>query len=530
MLRTVRSKITLLAVAALVLSLGISLPLEVLAGRRNSQVVAQREFVADITELAPAIGALQGQPEAGRLLSVLFRRLARSEELYILDSTGAVLTSTVPGIEGRPLREIARTLPQDSTNLLAQGGPSVIRSVPARGGIATEVFAPLGGGNTLLAVLPPQASGALQHALLYHTVPPLLLGVLLLAGLLWLGLNRLVMKPLGLLAASSRNVASGDDEAAGMIPSELIPGDDVGEVLVLRNRMLQRLWEGRRRLEDQLNQRTFELEVTHRVSGQIGHYGTDQELLKEVLMRLNPVVSWDAVGGFLVEAGRARVWAQGRGRVTPEVAARIGGWLEEACRTGGCDHLPVLRSLWETTTWSVVGPTGPTVDAVGSHLSFPLQVAEGFAGAVVLCSVQPNAYAGHHQRIIRDVLEQGLGAVGRVRRLVAVQARELESVLHGMNLGVAILDEHGEITYINRMGMQRLARLEKPGKLAAAQWKRSEVLSSLLAAPGFDGSPDGASRAVVLGPLRITLAPFTGNPDSAPGGSLVLIEETSRSS
>ena len=316
-MRTIRSKVILLGVGALVRSLGISVPLELLAGRRDSQLVAHQEFVRDITELLPAIDTLQANPEAGRLLQALFSRLGRAQELFILNSGGRILTSTEAGMEGKLLREIRRPLPPDAGARLATTGAPTSRTVPSRGGSYLEVFAPLSGRNTLLAVLSPQVSTSLRHVLLYHTIPPLLLGVLLLVGIFWLGLNRLIMRPLRLLARSSETVMAGEDENAGIIPAELIPGDDMGEVLRLRNLMLQRLQATRRRLEDELNQRTFELEVSHHLSGQIGYHGTHQDLLQEVLVRLKQVVSWEVAAGFLVEAGQARVWAQ---------SPACGGW------------------------------------------------------------------------------------------------------------------------------------------------------------------------------------------------------------
>jgi PAS domain-containing protein len=522
-LRTIRSKITILGIGALVLSLGISLPLEMLAGSRDSQVVARQESAADVVELAPAIDVLEANPDSAKLLGALFARLGRTEELYILDRAGRILTSTVDGARGKFLHEIRRPLPPDVDALLALTGPSAARTISSRAGTFTEVFARLGGGNTLLAVLSPQASAALRHVLLYHTIPPLFVGVLVLVGALWLGLNRLIMKPLRLLAESSERVVSQGEENAGIIPAELIPGDDVGEVLRLRNLMLQRLRSARRRLEEQLNQRTFELEVTHHLSGQIGHFSTDQELLEEVLVQLKPVVSWEVAAGFLVEAGQARVWARSQRPVSPEAVAQLESWLEQACLPEGASHVPVLRSLWESTGWQVSEPEGAVVDRLASCLAFPLQVDGGYVGAVVLCSVRTNAYAGHHHRIIRDVLEQGLGAVGRIRRLVAVQGRRLETVLQSMSLGVLILDPQGEITYINRKGTQHLARLEEPGETVGTHWRRSGVLAGLIGEDG--GSPDVRCRITAGGTLRVTLAPFTAESDEIRGGHLVMIEE-----
>jgi PAS domain-containing protein len=525
MLRTIRSKVILLGVGALVVSLGISLPLELLAGRRDSQLVAGQEFARDISELVPAIDGLQSNPTAARLLKAVFTRLGRTEELYVLDPAGKVLISTVDGTEGRHLKDIPRPLPPDAGALLASPGLPVTRTVPSRAGSVTEVFARLGSGDTLFAVLSPQAAASLRHVLLFHTIPPLLLGVLLLVGVYWMGVNRLIMKPLRLLAASSERVVSRDDETAGIIPPELIPGDDFGEVLRLRNLMLNRLRESRLRLQDQLHQRTFELEVTHHLSGHLGYYSTYQELLQEVLVQLDPVVSWEVAAGFLIEAGQARVWMRSQFPVSPAAAEQLRRWLEEACLPIGSEQVPVLRSLWESAAWTVRDPDGPPIDGLASRLAFPLQVEGSFVGAVVLGSVRANAYTGHHQRIIRDVLEQGLAAVGRIRRLVAAQARRLEAVLQCMSVGVLLLGSEGDITYINRRGAEYLARLEEPGETGGGHWRQSPALAGLFGSDGPGGSLEVRSRGAPSATLRVTVAPFAADSKEIRDGHMVIIEE-----
>jgi PAS domain-containing protein len=532
LLHTVRSKIILLGVAALALSLGIALPLELLAGRQDSQLATRRQLDADVAELVPVLDVLRSDPQGPDLVDALFRRLGRTEELYILDSRGNVLFATTPGSPGRPHGEVRVPLPEDAPALLELSGPPVTRSVPSSGSRSyTEIFAPLGGGDTLLAVSSPGASVRLRHLLLFHTVPPLLLAVLLLGATVWIGLNRLIMRPLGLLSDSARRVLAGEGEAAGIIPGALIPGDDVGEVLHLRNLMLQRLEDTRSRLEDQLTRRTFELEVTRHVSGQLGHFATDQELLQEVLVRLSQVVPWEVAAGFLVEAGRARVWAQSRSPVSAAAAAQVRDWLEEACPTGDRDHARVLRDLWDSARWFVDDSGGAVLERLASRLAFPLKVDGEFAGSVVLCAAEANAYAGHHQRIIREVLEQGLGAIGRTRRLVAEQSRGLDATLQRMSVGVLVLDGDDRVAYVNRSAAQLLARLEESKGIVGAHWRAPEALNGLFE-PGGALFPRGVaessgvgSLSTAQGTLRVTVVPYAGSGSPVGTGRLVVIEE-----
>ncbi len=526
MVLTVRTKIILLGIAALVLSLGISLPLEFLASRWLSERVARQEFIDDATELVPAIEVLWGQLRAGTLLQSVFARMPRGEQLYILDHAGEVLASTAGEMNGRKLVDIPYPLPVDIGSLLVAQGAANARTIPSRGGPITELFAHLSGGDTLLAVRSPQETLGLQHVLFYRTIPLLLIGAGLLIGMFWLGLERILVKPLRLMTQSSRSVLSLENEPAGIIPPELIPHDDLGEVLQARNLMLRRLRESRQKLEEELHQRTFELHIAHYLSGRIGYHSAYQDLLQEVLVHLNRVVAWDVAAGFVIEAGQARIWTRSQAPLTAAARAEVRLWLEEVClSSAGIEYLQVLYGLWESNKWSVENSGSPSLERLGSHLAIPLQAESTFVGVVVLGAVQTNAYSGHHARLIRDVLEQGLAAVGRVRHLVAAQTRRFESVLQSMNVGVLFLDTEGRLAYMNKRGEECLAVLEEEVDDPGLHWREPALLGNLFPLGDAEKTLEIRTREQPERRFLITAVPFTADSAEIPEGYLVVVEE-----
>ncbi len=361
--------------------------------------------------------------------------------------------------------------------------------------------------------------------LFYRAIPLLFLGVGLLTGILWLGLDRIIIKPLRLLSKSSEAVLSLDDESTGIIPPELIPDDDLGKVLRLRNLMLTRLQENRLRFEEELHQRTFELEVAHHLSGHIGYYSAYQDLLQDVLGLLHRVVAWEVAAGFVVETGQAQVWARSQAPITAAATEEVRHWLEETCLSAGSEHLQALRSLWKSVSWTVIDPSSPMLERLCSHLVFPLQAEDCFVGVVVLGASQQNAYAGHHARLIRDVLEEGLVAVGRVQRLVTAQTNRLESVLQSMSLGVLFLDTEGQLMYINKRGEEYLARLEETTNDIGMHWRQSLALSSLFALESPEKSLEVRTHRRSEKILRVIVAPFEAGSSEIQDGRMVIIEE-----
>ncbi len=525
MVLTIRAKTILLGVAALVLSLGISLPLEFLASRWLSERVARQEFIENATNLVPAIEVLWGDLRAGGLLQSVFARLQPGEQLYILDPAGEVLASAAGEKAARNWGDIPYPLPADISSLLAAQGAVSARTIPSRGGPITELFAHLSDGDTLFAVRSPQAILELQNVLFCRTIPLFLLGAGLMTGMFWFGLERILLKPLRLLAQSSQAVLYLENETTGIIPSELIPNDDLGEVLRARNLMLAGLRKSRLKLEEELHQRTFELQIAHYLFGRIGYHSAYQDLLQEVLVHLNRVVAWDVAAGFVVEAGQARIWAQSQVPVGAAARDEVRHWLEQVCLPAGIEYLQVLYGLWGSSEWRVGDPGSPVLERFGSHLALPLQAENAFVGVVVLGAIQGNAYSGHDARLIRDVLEKGLAAVGRVRRLVAAQTRGFESVLQSMNVGVLFLDIEGRLTYMNRRGEEYLARLEETVDDPGLHWREPSTLSTLFPLEGVEKTLEIRTRGCPEHSFRITTVPFTADSAEMPEGYLVVIEE-----
>jgi PAS domain-containing protein len=525
-LRTVRAKITFLGLAALLVCLGISLPLELLTNRWEAKQVERDAFIKEITDLAPAVQVLLAAPGARDLLHSFFARLPRGEELYVLNPSGAVVASSNAELEGKSLEKIPHPLPADVRDLLAAAtGSPAARTVTSSARNATELFVHLGGGDTLLAVVSPQAAMQVQHILLYHTLPLLLFGVGLLGTIFWFALDRIILKPLGLLSRSAEAVLSLNDESTGIIPSGLIPLDDLGEVLRLQNSMLLKLRENRLRFEQELHRRTFELEVSHQLAGHINYHTTYQDLVQEVLMHLRKVVDWDVAAGFVVEKGQARVWS--RSQVPPSTSAteEVRHWMEEACLSAGGGQLQILSGLWNSMDWTVVDPGGPELERIHSHMAFPLRAHDCHVGVVILGNSRPNAYADHHARVIRDVLEHGLISVERIRRLVRTQTKRLESILQNMSVGVLFLDTRGQLMYINRRGEQYLANLQEATDNFGGPWRNPRVLSNLCA---LEGPKQSVEVQTSQGPhkmLRISIAPFEADSPETPGGRILIIEE-----
>lgn len=94
-----------------------------------------------------------------------------------------------------------------------------------------------------------------------------------------------------------------------------------------------------------------------------------------------------------------------------------------------------------------------------------------------------------------------------------------------MSVGVVLLDPEGEITYVNRKGVQYLARLEEAAGIAGPRGRQSRTVAWLFETVGTDGAPQLLYRETAAGKLQIMVIPFAVDSRDSRRGRLVIIEE-----
>ncbi len=526
----IRARVILLGAAAVALSLAFSLVLELLISSRESERIARQEFTQGTMELAPAVDALWGAPQGARLLHALFARLPQGEEVYLLDPSGRILASSRPQTEGGTA--IPFPLPRDAAALLGSSAGPQVRTVPAPGGPLTELFVHFRSGRALLAVRSPQLRAGLEKELFTRSLPLLALSLVLLAVTFWFGLQRIILTPLKLLADSSRRVLQGEDESRAIIPSSLIPGDEIGEVIRLRNSMLEKLRSSRLAAESELRQRTFQLEMANRLSDRLGRRVGYQELVQEVLHHLDTVVPWDAAAGFVVEAGQVRVWGRSRAPLAAGASAQVRDWLAAAAPGEG--EVRLLRELWPKVRWSILpaqeeAQEAPALQQIGqlrSRLIVPLKGEEGLAGAMVLGCQQERAYTAPQVRLMQEVIQHGVSAVERVRRVSTARSGQIEMALDSSGIGVVLLDAGGSVSFMNRRGDEYMAELEPPSRPGE---EPSAGPPALLGKLPFAEAPARPLRLTTpRSPVRHLSVRVTALP--AGGHALLIQEEAARES
>jgi len=235
-------------------------------GRELGEVVAQslghEIYTGDTAQLQVALRTLVTHPD------VVYAR--------VLDAQGRALASRVTALGKVPLTRSVSPASGPPTPRLVElkevGEASVLDLlVPVRS-------LPAGGDDRLLEAPPgtriPRKLGYLQLGLstasyrariehLFEATVLIVLGIVLTAAALAYGISRRFTRPLGRLAALTRDIADGDFDR----PIDVKTSDEIGEIADALGAMLnflreyrQQVGENQRTLENQVEQRTGELQ------------------------------------------------------------------------------------------------------------------------------------------------------------------------------------------------------------------------------------------------------------------------------
>jgi len=224
-----RAKIILALLAAAVPLAGLlalSTLAEALRAEREREAGAAARIAGSV--LAGADLARSGAEVKTQLERALVT-VGSVERWCVADRRGAVLLASGEALEGRTLTkaELARRFGSLAVPVRAGGGEVVFR-----------------------ARLRPAARGAWRAV--RGVLVPLAVGTLVLAGVLYLVLSRLVLRPIERLVTAARGAAAG-------LPAQAAGGerdDEIGELVSAFNQMSSEVFDARRNLEKRVDEAT----------------------------------------------------------------------------------------------------------------------------------------------------------------------------------------------------------------------------------------------------------------------------------
>jgi len=284
-------------------------------------------------------------------------------------------------------------------------------------------------------------------------------------------------------------------------------------------------------LERRAEDRAAELQVVHRLAGELGFVRTPADLAWLVLEELQRVVPHDLVGLMLQEHGGPKVYMRGHSYVDPALVRQVEQELTIA--GNGAVPGPGIRlsnsASQELRTFTPPGGEATLpVAAFGTEVRVPLRAREGQAtqGMLYVGASTGDAIDEDQGRLLRIVAHQAAEALGRIRVLLDEEQQRVENIVRHLPCGVLLLDGDHRIRFLNPRAKRYLPALTLEREGDQLTRLGSLLVESLV--------PDGREVEVGITPpggeertFAVNLVAIDGPSDPSQAQTMVMIRDES---
>lgn len=218
------------------------------------------------------------------------------------------------------------------------------------------------------------------------------------------------------------------------------------------------------RKEEELKQRTYELEVLHEISSRLGYTLDYNDVLRLLIENLSQVFEFDVAAGLVFHEQTSQVFTQCSAEISPKLRKEIIERMFEAANdfAGSCELNGAEGTQELVCTLPVDG--GEVVGAVESSFVVPMFERHGdVAGVLYVGARKANAFNADQVGLVFKVAEQVGRSMRMLRTLVDENIEEVSQVLTAMPSGIVLLDESFTIIMANPRGEEKLKLLAGKG-------------------------------------------------------------------
>ncbi len=226
------------------------------------------------------------------------------------------------------------------------------------------------------------------------------------------------------------------------------------------NQQVEELQKTIASLQSQVQQRTFELEVLHDLSSQIGYSLKYEDLFNILLQHLHRVVPYIFAGSFLKVDEPGDLFIQHTRPIGPSVMEEIRQRV-----TNTLAHMRGQRIAADqirVRTYQVPGAhtIRLPITTLGSVFLVPLITGHrDVKGLLFVGAEQQDAFNEDHVRILYTVANHTSVAVQKLHALLNAEEQRLQSLVASLPDGVILLDAQHRIVLANPAGHEYLALL-----------------------------------------------------------------------
>lgn len=213
------------------------------------------------------------------------------------------------------------------------------------------------------------------------------------------------------------------------------------------------------RKEDELKQRSYELEVLHELSSRLGYTLDYNDVIRLLIQNLSDVFEFDVAAGLVFDSESSKVFTQCTAELAPEMRDEIVERMYDAANefSDAC-HLSMAEDTQDLVC--TLPDEGAQIDTVKSSFIVPMfEKHGGVAGVLYVGSQEDDAFGADQIGLVFKVADQVGRSMRNLRALVDESIEELSQVLTAMPSGIVLLNAEYTMVMANPKGEQEIELL-----------------------------------------------------------------------
>ncbi len=216
-------------------------------------------------------------------------------------------------------------------------------------------------------------------------------------------------------------------------------------------------------LEDRVRQRTFELQVLHELTQEIGYTLNYDDLFRLILQHLHRVCEYDIAASLLVSENHWQVFIRQTRPTGPEVQAEVQEQLLGTYERLAAARRPETGIALRSHHAEQYDPALPALHNPKSHVQVPIFAAGKVLGIVYVGSEREQEFGGDVMRVLYTLSSQAADSIQRLRALLAEEQQRLESLVENLPEGILLLDAAHRVLLTNPIAVELLSALNGAG-------------------------------------------------------------------
>ena len=210
-------------------------------------------------------------------------------------------------------------------------------------------------------------------------------------------------------------------------------------------------------LRKKINEKEYELQVLYELSRSLGYTLSYDELLNLMAQYLHRVIEYDVVATLLVLDDVQKLVIYPARKLTEKAKEQIKEKILDAFFKLGGKRPTQLQVIQK----EVVDKEDTKIKEINSVFQVPIISPEGFniVGLIFVGAEKSEAFSEKQIKLVYRVAQHASESLQKIRSLLDLEQKRLETVLEFMQEGVILLDKSKRVIYANPSGLKYLAEL-----------------------------------------------------------------------